>query len=48
MKCIIAMMVIFILITQTFCTLVYVSGSDNEITADTGVDEVAPIGKLGK
>ncbi len=33
------------ILTLIACTLVYVSGSDNEIAADTGVDEIAPIGK---
>ncbi len=48
MKCIRTMMVIFILITQTFCTLILVDGEDNTISTDFGVDEIAPIGKLGK
>ncbi len=33
------------ILTLIACTLVYVSGKNNTITADTGVDSIAPIGK---
>ncbi len=36
------------ILTLIACTWVWVEGENNTISTDTGVGEIAPIGKLGK